>query len=174
MPSSGLTRSYLASIGGNPMSPECPCGSGQPLSACCARYHNGDLPSTAQALMRSRYSAYVLGLIDYLVDSTLPVQQTQLDRAAISAWSSQSQWLGLEVQSSQLLPGQPAHARVSFIAHWQDEGGKQAQHEHSAFVQIAQRWYFLDPSVPLKASRNDPCPCGGGQKFKKCCAIYLS
>jgi SEC-C motif-containing protein len=122
--------------------------------------------------MRSRYSAYVLGVIDYLVSSTLPVQQAQLDRSAISAWSSQSQWLGLEVQSSQLLAGQPAHALVSFIAHWQDEGGTQAQHERSAFVQVEQRWYFLDPSVPLKASRNDPCPCGGGQKFKKCCAPY--
>jgi SEC-C motif-containing protein len=174
MPSSGPTRSYLANTGGSAMSPTCPCGSGQTLADCCARYHNdnGNLPGSAEALMRSRYSAYVLGLVEYLVSSTLPVQQRQLDRAAISAWSSQSQWLGLEVQSSQLLAGQPAHALVSFIARWQDEGGAQAQHERSAFVQVEQRWYFLDPSVPLKASRNDPCPCGGGQKFKKCCAPY--
>jgi SEC-C motif-containing protein len=155
------------------MSPTCPCGSGQSLADCCAPYHAGRLPSTAESLMRSRYSAYVLGLIDYLISSTLPVQQAQLDRAAISAWSSQSQWLGLEVQSSQLLAGQPPHAFVTFIARWQDEGGKQAQRERSAFVQVEQRWYFIDPSVPFKATRNDPCPCGGGQKFKKCCALYL-
>lgn len=174
MPSFGPTRSYLVSIGGNAMTLQCPCGSGQNLSGCCARYHNGNLPNSAEELMRSRYSAYVLGLVDYLVSSTLPVQQTQLDRAAISAWSSQSQWLGLEVQSQQMLSAEPAHAWVSFIARWQDQDGKHAQQERSAFVQINQRWYFLDPSVPLKASRNDPCPCGGGQKFKKCCANYLS
>lgn len=169
MPSFGPTRSYLASIGGDAMSPTCPCGSGHFLAECCARYHNGSLPDSAEHLMRSRYSAYALGLIDYLVSSTLPVQQAQLDRAAISAWSSQSQWLGLEVQNHQLVSGQPAHAWVSFIARWQDQDGEQAQHERSAFVQVQQRWYFIDPSVPLKASRNDPCPCGGGQKFKKCC-----
>lgn len=169
MPSSGPTRSYLASIGGERMSPTCPCGSGQSLADCCARYHNGSLPESAEHLMRSRYSAYVLGLIDYLVSSTLPVQQAQLDRASMSAWSSQSHWLGLEVQNHQPLAGKPAHALVSFIAHWQDQDGEQSQHERSAFVQVAQRWYFIDPSVPLKATRNDPCPCGSGMKFKKCC-----
>lgn len=156
------------------MNPACPCGSAQPLADCCAPYHNGNLPASAESLMRSRYSAYVLGLIDYLVSSTLAVQQSQLDRTAIGAWSSQSQWLGLEVQSHELITGQPAHAWVSFIAHWQDHHGEQSQHERSAFVQVQQRWYFIDPSVPLKASRNDPCPCGGGQKFKKCCAPYLA
>jgi SEC-C motif-containing protein len=155
------------------MSQACPCGTGATLQNCCARYHAGARPDDAESLMRSRYSAYVLGLVEYLVDSTLPVQQAQLDRAAIGAWSSQSDWLGLEVHSSQLLPGNPPHAWVSFIAHWQDEDGEQSQHECSAFVQVAQQWYFIDPSVPLKATRNDPCPCGGGQKFKKCCAPYL-
>lgn len=173
MPSFGRIRSYLVSIGGNAMNQRCPCGSGQALPDCCARYHSGSLPSTAEQLMRSRYSAYVLGLVDYLISSTLPIQQAQLDRAAISAWSSQSQWLGLEVQSHQMVAGQPAHAWVCFIAYWEDVDGKQSQQERSAFVQIDQHWYFLDPSVSLKASRNDPCPCGGGQKFKKCCASYL-
>lgn len=156
------------------MSLACPCGSCAALTDCCGRYHAGHLPNDAESLMRSRYSAYVLGLIDYLVSSTLPVQQAQLDRAAISAWSSQSHWLGLNVESSQLMGGDPPHARVSFVARWQDDEGEHAQREHSAFVQIAQRWYFIDPSVPLKASRNDPCPCGGEQKFKKCCALYLT
>lgn len=155
------------------MNQACPCGTGATLQDCCGRYHAGARPDDAESLMRSRYSAYVLGLIEYLVDSTLPVQQAQLDRAAIGAWSSQSDWLGLKVQSSQLLPGNPPHALVSFVARWQDEDGEQSQHERSAFVQVAQQWYFIDPSVPLKATRNDPCPCGAGQKFKKCCAPYL-
>lgn len=156
------------------MTSPCPCGSGQALADCCSRYHRGALPENAEKLMRSRYSAYVLGLIDYLVGSTLPIQQAALDREAISAWSRQSQWLGLTVESAESISGQPAHAFVTFVAHWREPDGEHSQRERSAFVQVDGRWYFIDPSVPLKAGRNDPCPCGGGQKFKKCCASYLA
>ncbi|MFM0874673.1 YchJ family metal-binding protein, partial [Klebsiella pneumoniae] len=50
--------------------PSCPCGSGDPLDDCCGRYHQGHPAPTAEALMRSRYSAYGLGLVDYLRDTT--------------------------------------------------------------------------------------------------------
>lgn len=152
----------------------CPCGSGNSLQQCCHRYHSGTPAPCAELLMRSRYSAYVLGLVDYLVATTLPVQKDLLDRAAIAAWSAQSTWLGLEIQGSELFGGQPEHALVSFTAHWHDEQGEHRHHECSSFVQVAGHWYFLDPTVPLKAGRNDPCPCAGGQKFKKCCSPYLS
>jgi SEC-C motif-containing protein len=155
-------------------SPACPCGSGDSLETCCARYHAGLLPPHAEQLMRSRYSAYALGRIDYLVETTLPAQQSGLDRAAISAWSLHSTWLGLEVQGSELIGGQPEHAWVSFTARWHDAQGEHAHSERSAFVQHDGRWYFLDPTVKLSATRNDPCPCGSTQKFKKCCARYLS
>ncbi len=56
---------------------------------------------------------------------------------------------------------------------WHDGQGEHTHRECSAFVQHAGRWYFIDPTVPLKAGRNDPCPCGSGEKFKKCCAAYL-
>lgn len=156
------------------MSTACPCGSGRALTDCCSRYHLGALAENAESLMRSRYSAYVLGLIDYLIDSTLPVQQAGLNREAIEAWSRQSQWLGLTVESAETIGGQAAHAFVTFVARWQEPDGPHSQRERSAFVQVGQRWYFIDPSVPLKAGRNDPCPCGSGQKFKKCCAAYLA
>jgi SEC-C motif domain protein len=115
----------------------------------------------------------VLGLVDYLVATTLPAQQSALDRAAMAAWSAQSTWLGLEVESSELFGGQPEHAQVCFVARWHAAQGEHSHRERSAFVQVGGRWYFLDPSVPLKAGRNDPCPCRSGQKFKKCCAGYL-
>ncbi len=152
----------------------CPCGSDQPYAQCCQPCHSGTAAASAQALMRSRYCAYVLGLIDYLVATTLPAQQAALDRDAISAWSSQSKWLGLTVESSEELGGQPPHALVTFTAHWRDEGGEHRHRERSAFVQRDDRWYFIDPTVVLHAGRNDPCPCASGQKFKKCCAAYLS
>jgi SEC-C motif-containing protein len=151
----------------------CPCGSGDTLGECCGRYHRGLSAPSAERLMRSRYSAYVLGLIDYLKATTLPVQQESLDLQSMSDWSAGSTWLGLEVEESQLIGGQPEHARVSFTARWHDLAGEHAQHERSAFVQRDGKWYFIDPTVPLKAGRNDPCPCGSSQKFKKCCAAYL-
>ena len=151
----------------------CPCGSGQLLNLCCGRYHSGTAPPSAEALMRSRYSAYALGLIEYLVHSTLPAQQPGLDRDAIQAWSLGSTWLGLEVEQGQLIAGEPQHAYVTFTAHWRDEGGEHSHRERSAFVCNKDQWYFIDPTVELKLGRNDPCPCASGLKFKKCCASYF-
>ena len=156
------------------MNPACPCGSGNALEHCCGQYHLGAPAPSAEHLMRSRYSAYVLGLVDYLVATTLPAQQPALDRDGIRAWSLGSTWLGLDVESSELLGAQPEHAFVTFTARWHDDAGEHSHRERSAFVQNSGRWYFLDPTAPLKAGRNDPCPCGSGQKFKKCCSGYLS
>ncbi|WP_346832286.1 YchJ family protein [Pseudomonas abietaniphila] len=152
----------------------CPCGSGNLLDGCCGRYHAGQPAPSAEALMRSRYSAYVLGLVDYLLDTTLPVQKSSLDRASISQWSAQSTWLGLEVESAELLGGKPEHAFVTFTARWHDATGEHSHRERSAFVQNQGRWYFIDPTVQLKAGRNDACPCGSEQKFKKCCSAYMA
>ncbi|HEY6611883.1 MAG TPA: YchJ family metal-binding protein, partial [Pseudomonas sp.] len=71
------------------------------------------------------------------------------------------------------LGGTPERAQVTFTARWQDAAGEQAHRERSDFVRVAGRWYFVDPTVTLKAGRNDPCPCGSGLKFKKCCASLL-
>ncbi|QBF28117.1 YchJ family protein [Pseudomonas tructae] len=151
----------------------CPCGSGDLLDTCCGHYHAGLPAPDARTLMRSRYSAYVLGLVDYLVATTLPAQQAGLDREAIKAWSQQSTWLGLEVESAEVFGGKPEHAFVTFTARWHDNDGEHSHRERSAFVQNLGKWYFIDPTVGLKATRNDPCPCNSGQKFKKCCASYL-
>jgi SEC-C motif-containing protein len=124
--------------------------------------------------MRSRYSAYVLGLIDYLLDTTLPVQKSSLDRESISQWSAQSTWLGLEVENAELLGGKPEHAFVTFTARWHDATGEHSHRERSAFVQNQGRWYFIDPTVQLMSGRNDACPCGSELKFKKCCSAYMA
>lgn len=151
----------------------CPCGSGDALAECCGRYHAGVAAPSAELLMRSRYSAYVLGLVDYLQATTLPAQQAALDVEGMRRWSMESTWLGLEMNESSVLGGKPEHALVTFTARWHDQSGEHAHQERSAFVQRDGRWYFIDPTVPLKEGRNDPCPCGSGLKFKKCCAAYL-
>ncbi|GAB3373598.1 YchJ family protein [Azotobacter armeniacus] len=160
----------------NPMqarSPSCPCGSGSRLDECCGRHLAGVPAPSAESLMRSRYSAYALGDLDYLLQTTLAAQQAGLDREAIRTWSLQSTWLGLKVERVELPAGQPKHAFVTFSARWHDASGEHAHRERSAFVQHDGRWYFIDPTVPLHGGRNDPCPCGSGLKFKKCCANAL-
>ena len=91
--------------------------------------------------MRARYSAYVKGDIEFIIATSLPVQQTQLDTAAMTAWSQNSQWLGLEVLTETLAPDL-RHATVEFIAHWQDSQGQQQHQEKSLFIVIIKRGYL--------------------------------
>ncbi|KKO09663.1 hypothetical protein LCGC14_0031570 [marine sediment metagenome] len=121
--------------------------------------------------MRSRYCAYTLGLINYLVSTTLPAQQAMLDTQAMALWSQSSQWLGLSIDRS--LGGEPgsSRAQVTFTARWADPDGSQHSHQEcSEFQKLGDRWFFIDPNHRLKAGRNEPCPCGSGRKFKQCCS----
>lgn len=148
----------------------CPCGDDQPYADCCEPLHQGQAAAHAGRLMRSRYSAYVLGLIDYLVQTTLPAQQEQLEREAMAQWSRESRWLGLQVIEEDPASGGSARARVTFTVRWEDPDGHQRNHlESSDFCKRDGRWYFIDPNYPVSAGRNDPCPCGSGRKFKHCC-----
>lgn len=122
----------------------CPCGSGRPYPACCGRYHAGLLhcsAPTAEALMRSRYSAYVLGLDDYLLQtwhgSTRP--------AGLAPNPPGLRWLGLEVRRH--LQQDENHATVEFVARSRLAGRGQRLHETSRFVREEGRWYYLDGDI---------------------------
>ena len=150
----------------------CPCQSGQTYAACCAPLHQGARQAVdAEALMRSRYSAYVRCDIDYIVATTVPAQQALLDCGAMRQWSAGTQWCGLEVLQHWPRAGKH-HAEVEFKAWFDTAQGRQYHHERSAFVCIAQRWYFLNPTVPLPGMKT-PCLCGSGKKFKQCCGVFL-
>lgn len=154
----------------------CPCGSRLEFSTCCQKLHAGQAATSALQLMRSRYSAYVVGNIDYIVQTTVPAQQSKLDVPAIGAWSRQNQWHGLEIVQHIAQIGKQ-HAQVEFKAHFTDRNAaganEQTHHELSSFVKIGQRWYFLDPTLDNKQSLKSACLCGSGQKFKRCCAPFL-
>ena len=150
----------------------CPCNSNLDYQNCCGRYHAGAIAMTPQALMRARYSAYVQHNIEFIRDTSLPAQQAHLDMAAITDWSQNSHWLGLEVLT-ECIHTEQRHATVEFIAHWQDAEGQHQHQERSLFIKPGEQWYFYDPNVPLRAERNAPCPCGSRLKFKKCCATHL-
>ena len=150
----------------------CRCGSGQLLSECCGLLHAGRHAQSAEQLMRSRYSAYVLGNIDYVVNTTVPMQQALLDVPAISAWSTQNQWQGLTINRV-LAKVKSRHAQVEFTAAFTDAQGVQMHRELSGFVCIVSQWYFLDPTLSQYPALKLKCFCGSGQKFKRCCAPFL-
>jgi SEC-C motif domain protein len=127
----------------SPPSP-CPCGSGHPYALCCGRYHDGPLhlqAPDAASLMRSRYSAYALGRLDYVSDtwhaSTRP--------ASIEADPPGLTWLGLEVK--QHTAQDAAHATVEFVARSKLGGRAHRLHEVSRFVREGGRWYYLDGTL---------------------------
>ena len=149
----------------------CPCGSDTDYTGCCQPLHlRHILPATAETLMRSRYSAYVLHIIDYIVATTVPTQQAFLNAAELMQWSIETEWLGLNVISHKILGKD--HAQVEFKAYFQDVENRAVHHELSAFVKIAEQWYFIDPTVPLPTMK-EPCICGSEKKFKACCGKYL-
>ena len=128
-----------------PKPPACPCGrldaKGNPLAlpACCGEFLNdfaGKPAPDAESLMRSRYSAFVLGRGDYLLAtwhaSTRP-QQLELDAGA--------EWLGLEVRSHRTIDA--SHAEVEFVARCREAGRAVRLHERSRFAREDGRWWYL-------------------------------
>ena len=149
----------------------CPCQSNKSYEDCCGRFHTrAQFPETAEQLMRSRYAAYVLKNVPYIVNTTVPSQQALLNVQAIQAWAEETQWLGLQILNTETLT--KLQSAVEFHAVFQGEEGEQTHHERSIFVKIDDRWYFVDPTVSLPTMKQ-PCVCGSGKKFKHCCGGFL-
>lgn len=150
----------------------CLCQSGKEYSVCCRPFHlKQQFPQNAEQLMRSRYSAYVLLNIPYIVETTVPYQQQFLDQAAIRNWGETTEWVGLDIVKH-LTNVSKIHSLVEFNAFFKTDEGIQAHHECSLFVKIEERWFFVDPTVPLPTQKQH-CVCGSGKKFKHCCGNYL-
>ncbi|PKQ77410.1 SecC motif-containing protein [Aeromonas sobria] len=147
----------------------CPCGSTLSLELCCGSRHCGAVADTPEQLMRSRYSAFVLGLGEYLVHSWHPTHLGGLTAADLS--QNDTCWDGLEIIASQGGPDDEI-GMVEFKAWFLEGDERHCLHERSRFARYQGRWVYTegeqDPA-PLKAGRNDPCPCGSGKKHKKCC-----
>lgn len=123
----------------HPADAPCPCDSGQSYSTCCGRWHTGlkqgEHAPTPEALMRSRYSAYVLRLSDYLLATWHPATAPgDLEHAPLK-------WLGLEIRHAQAAGDAGV---VEFVARWRDGGRGQRLHETSRFVRQGRRWYYVD------------------------------
>jgi len=119
----------------------CPCGATD-YAACCCRYHGGVAAPDAAALMRSRYSAYVLKLEAYLLATWHPgTRPAALDLAADNA-----RWLGLEVKKHDAESAD--RATVEFVARYKTGGRAHRLHEISRFVREEGRWFYVDGEFP--------------------------
>jgi len=126
--------------------------------------------------MRSRYSAYVKGEIPWLKDSLEENSQKDFDEKAARDWSKEAEWLNLTIVNSKT-DEKKGTGQVEFIAKYKQAGVTAEHHELSDFVRKNNNWYFTKGRTvkhdPVRkeqtAGRNDPCPCGSGKKYKKCC-----
>ncbi|MET0893790.1 MAG: YchJ family metal-binding protein [Pseudoxanthomonas sp.] len=120
----------------------CPCGAGRSYAQCCGTLHAGVAAANAEALMRARYSAYALGLGDYLVRSwhaTTRPPDFSLDNEAPQSPA----WLGLSIK--RFRESGPDAADVEFIARYRVGGGKAVRlHERSRFIREDGHWFYLD------------------------------
>ncbi|MES0883700.1 YchJ family protein [Roseibium sp. SCP14] len=123
----------------------CPCGSGAAYGVCCQPYLQGDsLPKTAEALMRSRYSAYVRENISYLKDTLWPKYQDGFDIAATARWAAENHWAGLTVLKAEKGAEGDRDGTVLFEAKYLSGGKLNTHRELSRFRKKAGRWYYVE------------------------------
>lgn len=127
----------------------CPCGASQNYEACCGRWHHGPQQLTApdaETLMRSRYSAYVLNEIAYLLETWHPSTRP----ANIEPNAPGLKWLGLQVRRHEQVDAD--HATVEFVARSRFQGKADRLHEISRFVREDGRWFYVDGDFAQKAT----------------------
>jgi SEC-C motif-containing protein len=125
--------------------PRCPCMSGLSYTSCCAKYHTGfSKPETAEQLMRSRYTAYHLALVDYLVNTTHPEKLRPHYRQQLESTKDDMDWIGLEVISSSMGTKTDKIGKVRFIAKYIINKEEGSMEEHSRFRRYKGDWVYYD------------------------------
>ena len=159
------------------MIPVCPCGSGSNFDACCSPYIEGQPVPTAEALMRSRYSAYTHDNQAYLFETLAPESREEEELETEQASGSNLKWLGLEIRATSEGCEKDETGIVEFVAKYKIGDKPGIHHERSNFRREEGRWVCIggeinpkqEQRIVTKVGRNDLCPCGSGKKFKKCC-----
>ena len=160
----------------------CPCASGKTFGECCEGILSGAREArTAEELMRARYSAYASGNVKFLYDSAGPEVRAEFDEKTTAEWSRTASWNGLEILATEKGGEADDEGMVEFVAHYALKNQTCAHREKSTFRKIDGKWRFIDGVIANEApgetfrrtepkvGRNDPCPCGSGKKYKKCC-----
>ena len=156
------------------MSEACDCCSGETYEACCGPRHTGAAPApSAEALMRSRYSAFARADAQYLVDTWGEASQPSLEelQADLEAQVKRGErWVKLKVHMARG-EGDDQEGEVVFEASLLSAGHLTTLLEVSQFQRQGGVWRYVggDPKFNTrKLGRNEPCPCGCGGKVKRC------
>lgn len=163
------------------MTDSCPCGSGRDYAACCGPLLDHGQPApTAEALMRSRYAAYARNQLDYLEKTQLSRKRNLGNLRKTAIWNADVTWTGLRILATSDGGPKDSAGVVEFTAAYSKAGEAFELHEISRFKKQGGRWFYLDgrpggqteapkPAAGPKVGRNEPCPCGSGKKYKRCC-----
>lgn len=128
-----------------PIESPCPCGSQKILNDCCLCYIEGKSAApTAEALMRSRYTAHILLAIDYLWNTWSPEERIRSSKHDILAWASSCDWLELRILDTQAGQPEDTEGLVRFIALFQQDGQLHEHHEMSVFEKTQQGWFYVN------------------------------
>ena len=126
----------------------CPCRSEKEYTECCAPFHLGHvMPRTAEQLMRARYSAFVVTLPDYIVDTTHPDHRDKGLRTSVVHWMAQTSWDGLDVIKTEGGSESDNLGKVEFVANYTFNEKPRKHHELSKFRLVEDRWMFCDSEV---------------------------
>lgn len=158
----------------------CYCGSGKDFAGCCEPVIKGETSArTPEELMRARFVAHCVKDYGFLVESTHPDHRDGVSESEIAEWATHVNWTGLDVHSA--TPGETDDAGyVSFTAHFTIKDVAQELREDASFVRVDDQWFYVDGHVygqdpyvreTPRIGRNEPCPCGSGKKYKKCCGV---
>ena len=123
----------------------CPCGSSRKAALCCAPFLDGSRqPTTAEELMRSRYTAYTRADANYLIATLHPSKRSDDDEVNILAWAHNSRFTGLSVIKTKAGKAKDNDGVVEFVARFSDADGTYAHREISRFVKEDGRWWYLE------------------------------
>ncbi|MEM6452895.1 MAG: YchJ family metal-binding protein [Cyanobacteria bacterium P01_C01_bin.69] len=174
---------------GTKVNQKCWCGSRRAFSSCCEPYLTGDaIAPTAEALMRSRYSAFCTKSVDYLLATHHPSWRKSTasnntdERILLSRSVNTTQWINLLIIKKQGGQKKDKTGRVEFVAAYrpksalpvdmtvQSPDGITQLHENSRFVREQGRWFYVDGDIlpPYQPKRSQPCWCGSGKPYKHC------
>jgi len=155
----------------------CLCGSGLNSANCCQRFiAHKDHPTTAEALMRSRFTAYAQKNEAYLL-ATWDDASTKKPKFIDFSKEGDVVWTQLDIIQCKKGAINDKKGLIEFKAHYTLDGEPYVMHEISRFVFKNGRWFYMDGLVKsvsranqqVNEGKNKPCPCGSGKKYKRCC-----
>ncbi|AIB13036.1 hypothetical protein Sp245p_00805 [Azospirillum baldaniorum] len=152
----------------------CPCCSGLSFETCCGPILAGAPAATAEALMRSRYTAFVRHDLDHVERTHAPEIREDFNRAEAERVADECDWQRLDVLRA---TEEGDEGTVEFLIQFRRDGQDMRHHERASFRRIDGQWFYSagevnpkgEPRRVVKVGRNEPCPCGSGKKFKACC-----